>query len=280
MTLTQRAETSPTPTGTLADPFAVPPPAPAPRRPRLVSYVGRWGRARRWLPPEALRVLDVGCCWGYGCAAILARAPVGRIVVGVEYDRDYLEYGRRRFPWITLLHGDAGALPVADRSVDAVLLLDVLEHLTWPEHALSEVRRVLRPGGVVVLSVPHRGPLQWLDALNLYRALRRRRRSLPPLEPITESGGGPHRHFSVGELTELLGPSFVIDRVARTGLGLAELLYLPMLIARAPLRTHRVPPVLQLIYHLSYLAEDLIPLGPLGYHATVRARLAASPDPR
>jgi SAM-dependent methyltransferase len=244
-----------------------------------VSYIGRWGRARRWLPPKALRVLDVGCCWGYGCAAIQARGPADRVVVGVECDREYLEYGRRRFPWITLLEGDAGRLPIPDQSVDAVLLLDVLEHLTSPERAIAEARRVLRGGGVFIASVPHRGALHWLDALNIYRALRRRRPSLPPLEPITESGGGPHRHFTVAELSELLGPSFVIDRVARTGLGLAELLYLPMLLVRAPLRTHRVPPVLQFGYHLAYLAEDLIPAGPLGYHATVRARLAADPAP-
>jgi SAM-dependent methyltransferase len=271
MSVTMPSEESPTPAQAV---FDLPAAAHAPRRPRLVSYIGRWGRARRWLPPKALRILDVGCCWGYGCAAILARGPADRVVVGVEYDREYLEYGRSRFPLLTLLEGDASTLPIPDESVDAVLFLDVLEHLTSPESAITEARRVLRRDGVVIASVPHRGTLHWLDALNIYRALRRRRPSLPPLEPITESGGGPHRHFTVAELEELLGSSLVIDRVARTGLGLAELLYLPMLLVRAPLRAHRVPPVLQLVYHLAYLVEDLIPAGRHGYHLTIRARVA------
>ena len=49
--------------------FAVPDDG-APTRPRLLSYVGRWGRARRWLPPEARVVADVGCASGYGTAAL------------------------------------------------------------------------------------------------------------------------------------------------------------------------------------------------------------------
>ena len=60
------------------DPFTLPPGAPAPRRPRILSYVGRWGRARRWLSDDALRVLDIGCSFGYGAAAIQAGRPDGR----------------------------------------------------------------------------------------------------------------------------------------------------------------------------------------------------------
>ena len=58
----------------------------APTRPRILSYVGRWGRARRWLPEDALRVLDIGCSFAYGSAAIQAGGPEGRVVVGVERD--------------------------------------------------------------------------------------------------------------------------------------------------------------------------------------------------
>jgi SAM-dependent methyltransferase len=253
------------------DPFTIPPPSPAPTRPRLLSHAGRWGRARRWLPPTTLRLLDVGCAFGYGTAAVAAGGPAGRVGVGVECNPEHLERGRRDFPWVTILEGDAGSLPVPDECADAVLLLDVIEHLGDPAPALAEAHRALRPGGVLVLSVPHRGPLQRLDALNLYQQLRRRRPGWPPLEPATLSAGGIHRHFTVSQLERLLSPGFAIDRVRRTGLGLEELIYLAGLILRIPRRAERVGQVALLAHLLVYLLDDSVPWGRFGYNLAVRA---------
>lgn len=259
-----------------ADPFGLSPGAPVPRRPRVLSYVGRWGRARRWLPDEALRVLDIGCSFAYGSAAIQAGGPEGRIVVGVERDRDHLQGARARFPWITVLDGDATELPVPDGVADAVTMLDIVEHVDRPEAAIAEARRVLRDGGVFVVSVPHRGLLHRLDALNVYEAMRRRRPQWPPLEEATESGGGGHRHFRLSELEALLRPHFEVNRVARTGLGLQELVYLASLLLRIPLRAQRVTRALLPLHLATYLLDDLLPLGRFGYHLTVRARALSS----
>lgn len=261
-----------------ADPFAIPPKAPMATRPRLLSHVGRWGRARRWLPPGALRILDVGCAFGYGSVAVAAGGPAGRVAVGVERDPEHFERGRRLYPWLTILDGDAESLPVPDECADAVLLLDVVEHLAHPELAIAEARRVLRPGGVVVVSVPHRCPQRGLDSLNLYRRLRRRRPSWPPLEPATESATGVHRHFSVHEMRQLLASGFEVDRVQRSGLGLQEPIYLAGLLARIPRRAERVGSFALVLHLVVYLLDDLIPWGPLGYHLAVRGvRTGATP---
>jgi SAM-dependent methyltransferase len=254
------------------DPFTHPLGAPAPTRRRILSYVGRWGRARRWLPGDALNVLDIGCAFAYGSAAIQAHGPDGRTVVGVERDPDHLRQAQERFPWITVLEGDATDLPVPDAVADAVTMLDIVEHIGRPEVAIAEARRVIRDGGVLVISVPHRGLLHRLDGLNVYAALRRRRPHWPALEATTESGGHEHRHFRLTELEELLRPHFEVDRVARTGLGLQEIVHLGLLALRVPLRAERLARSLMPLHLVIYLLDDLVPLGRFGYHLTVRGR--------
>jgi SAM-dependent methyltransferase len=269
-----RRSTPPAP----ADPFAARPAAPGHDRPRVLSYVGRWGRARRWLPAEALRVLDVGCSFGYGTAAIVAGGPPGRVAVGVERDPGHLAEGARRFPWVRILDGDATALPVPDGAADAVTALDVLEHVAEPRRAIAEAHRVLRPGGVLVVSVPHRGLLWRLDALNVQAALRRRWPQLPAPAPAAESGGHEHRHYTPRDVEEVLAPHFVVDRIARTGIGLQELVHLGLLILSVALRQQRLTRALRPLHLGVYLVDDLLPLGRFGYHLTVRA-IAAPADP-
>jgi SAM-dependent methyltransferase len=277
MTVLDRERTG---AGSPADPFTIPPGASAPGRPRLLTYVGRWGRARRWLPEAALRVLDVGCSFAYGSAAIQAGGPAGRVVVGVERDPEHLATARDRFPWITVLEGDATALPVPDAVADAVTMLDVVEHVDRPEAAIAEARRVLRSGGVLVVSVPHRGLLERLDMLNVQENLRRRRPDWPRLAPAAESGGHEHRHFSVQELERVLAPLFVVNRVARTGFGLQELVHLVLLVLSVPLRAERLARALMPLHLVVYLLDDLLPGGRFGYHLTVRATaVAGEPTP-
>lgn len=241
-------------------------------RPRLLSFVGRWGRARRWLPENARLALDVGCAFGYGTAALAGTRRSRRRVIGVERDPDHIHEAARRFPWLTVLEGDASALPVEDASVDAVVMLDVLEHVPEPRVLLAEAHRVLRAGGALVLSVPHRGLLAPLDALNVYPGLQRRFPSWQPLEPADETGPAGHRHFTIDELGELLGDRFVIDRTSRTGVGLAELVHLGLLVGfKGLIRSRAAYRALLPLHFLVYLLDDLVPAGRLGYHLTVRA---------
>jgi SAM-dependent methyltransferase len=97
------------------------------------------------LRPE-MRLLDVGC----GAGAITAGLVAGVAeVVGIDASAAELERARGRVPAGTFVQADAEALPFEDASFDAALAHALLEHLPDPAAALAELRRVLRPGGVL-----------------------------------------------------------------------------------------------------------------------------------
>lgn len=96
-------------------------------------------------------VLDIGCAE----QKPRAHLPAGASYVGLDYYRTATEwYGTRPD-----VFGDAHGLPFPDARFDAVLLLDVLEHLRDPHACLAEVARVLRSGGTFVVQVPFLYPL-------------------------------------------------------------------------------------------------------------------------
>lgn len=102
------------------------------------------------------RVLDIACGEGYGSALL---AEVAAHVVGVDIDRDvvasatrfYANTGRLEFR-----HGSATGIPADDHSFDVVVSFETLEHFTQHEQFMVELRRVLRPGGLLVISTPNR----------------------------------------------------------------------------------------------------------------------------
>jgi SAM-dependent methyltransferase len=229
--------------------------------------VARWTRAIRALPFHEGRVLDLGCAFGVA-TRLLKR--YGYEAVGVDVSPGYIARARRADPTGAYYQADAAAVPLPDASCDGVLFLDVLEHLPDERGAIAEIARLLKPGGTLVLSVPHRGPLAWLDSLNLYAHFVRAagRGPFPPEIAAT----GVHRHYAAGQVHRLLGDHFAICRVERTGVGLAELVNLPLLlIFRWLLHAEPLYQAAAYLYYTLYLAEDLLRLGPFGYHLMVVA---------
>ena len=98
------------------------------------------------------RVLDVGCSSGY-----LARPLVDRgcVVVGIERDAAAAEMARAVCEDVLVADVETMELPFEDGSFDVILCGDLVEHLREPEAFLARVRRVLAPGGRVVLSTPN-----------------------------------------------------------------------------------------------------------------------------
>ena len=229
--------------------------------------MARWGRAARLLPADARRVLDLGCAFGFGTR----RLADGRFVVGIDVNEAYIRRAARVDGGARFLRATGERLPFAAAAFDAVLCLDVLEHVADERAVIAEIARVLRPGGVLIASVPHRGPLARFDSVNRCPELWDMAEVAPGRDPLTLRGE-IHRHYSAQELGALLRPAFAVGSIHRTGVGLAEVVNTPLLwTSRRLLRRPRLYDALQYIYFTVYLAEDLLPMGRLGYHLMVRA---------
>lgn len=124
------------------------------------QMMGRWSR-RLAVPflafagvADGERVLDVGCGTG-SLTFALARAANVAGIAAIDYSPVFLEAARRANddPRITFEQGDACALPHADASFDRALSLLVLHFIPEAGRAVAEMRRVVRPGGVVAAAV-------------------------------------------------------------------------------------------------------------------------------
>jgi SAM-dependent methyltransferase len=98
-------------------------------------------------------VLDAGCGEGYG-TAMLGEAAAS--VVGLDLEPDVIDHARARYPRIRFEVADLLELPFPDATFDAVVSLQVIEHLQRPLEFVSECARVLKPGGALVLATPNR----------------------------------------------------------------------------------------------------------------------------
>lgn len=150
---------------------------------------------------------------GSGTGIVLARLPMPAVAVGFEFDREALLLSRAR-GLTRLAQARATALPADSGCFDAVLALDVIEHLDDDAGALAEMHRVLRPGGALVLSVPAH-PFLWSPHDEVLHHRRRYTRSR--LREVVLGAG-----FSLESLTygfAMVYPLACIVRPVRRWLG-------------------------------------------------------------
>jgi 2-polyprenyl-3-methyl-5-hydroxy-6-metoxy-1,4-benzoquinol methylase len=212
--------------------------------------------ALRWTPNGASTLLDAGCSWGYATRFFTERA---HRVAGIDVDERAIGVASERYPEIDFRAAPLEAIPHPDEAFDVVLCLDVLEHVQDERRSLDELFRVLRPGGTLILSTPHRGAFSFLDPVNVLRRLGR----------IDEP---EHRHYSVADLRRLLDASgwaggYEVVRSHRGGL----LLYpLALWVVASP----HVPRGLKSVAQLGIELDYLIPWGRASYSVSLKIRKA------
>ena len=101
------------------------------------------------------KVLDAACGSGYGSALL---AESARRVVGVDLAVEAAQYARAHYDSakVHFARADCLALPFSDGQFDVVVAFEIIEHLETPETFLAELRRVLTPFGLLIVSTPNR----------------------------------------------------------------------------------------------------------------------------
>ncbi|MCX5493264.1 methyltransferase domain-containing protein [Kaistia dalseonensis] len=100
-------------------------------------------------------VLDVASGEGYGSFLL---GQVARSVIGVDIDQKTVDFANKNYisERVSYRRGDATKLPIDDHSVDVVVSFETIEHFAGQSEFIAEIDRVLRPGGIVIMSSPNR----------------------------------------------------------------------------------------------------------------------------
>jgi SAM-dependent methyltransferase len=176
---------------------------------------------------------------------------------GIDIDDRLIDVARGRYPQIDFRVAPLEAIPYPDEEFDVAVCLDVLEHVDDERRSLDELFRVLRPGGTLILTTPHRGLFAFLDPINVLRR-------------VGLIDDPEHRHYSLADIRGLLEGSawaggYELLRVRRAGLLLYPLALWVAVVPRAPTLVKRaVTAAIELDY--------LVPWGRLAYVAALKIR--------
>jgi ubiquinone/menaquinone biosynthesis C-methylase UbiE len=133
-----------------------------------MSFKRRVQTVFEWLPPhDHLTILDCAC--GRGFYLTYYRRLSQARLVGLELEAEIIHKAQQNvghLPNIHLTRANIYSLPFPDEYFDGVILSEILEHIEDDVAGLREVYRVLKPGGVVAITVPNANYPFWWDPIN------------------------------------------------------------------------------------------------------------------
>lgn len=113
--------------------------------------------------PAGARVLDVGCGTGFHVSLLRQR---GFDVLGIEPGEDLRRRALQNNPGAEIVDGDVENLALDDGAFDAVLAIEVIRHVPHPDRAVREISRVLKPGGLAIITAAPKWSLNGYALIN------------------------------------------------------------------------------------------------------------------
>lgn len=117
----------------------------------MVEHLHRYSMALPYARDKI--VLDIACGEGYGSKHL---ACVAKLVYGVDISSDTIAAAKNKYRAdnLSFLVGAADNIPLDDASIDIVISFETLEHHDRHEEMLLEIKRILKPGGMLIMSSP------------------------------------------------------------------------------------------------------------------------------
>jgi 2-polyprenyl-3-methyl-5-hydroxy-6-metoxy-1,4-benzoquinol methylase len=127
----------------------------------LDDFNYKWPTIIKLIPKnKEIRILDHGCGTGIIFQRLIKLNPKSTFF-GVDISEYAIKTIKKRFPKYNFYNvGDNGKLPIKRNSVDLIISLDVIEHITATRDILSEFNRILKPDGELILSTPYHGVIK------------------------------------------------------------------------------------------------------------------------
>lgn len=192
--------------------------------------------AYQWLNGSCKRLLDGGCSYGYGTRFFAEKAEE---TYGIDVDERSIEIARKRYRHINFTCAALERTPFDDGFFDAIVITDVLEHTRDKEQSLTEMHRILKKGGTIIITTPHKGLFEFLDPYNygyyfrkyfpvlykgIYKIVRLIKEGKLPTE-YNQAHLEKHYHYSERNLIEILDKSgfsgnYEVEKVFKSGLFL------------------------------------------------------------
>lgn len=136
----------------MADERLVPEMVPWHQQQMIKDHLARYEFATQFVTKKI--VADMACGSGYGSKLLSKKA---KQVFGIDISVDAVEYASKLYPGkkIIYLNEDVCKTSLKSNSVDAVVSFETLEHIANQKRLIAEVKRILRPGGLFVVSTPN-----------------------------------------------------------------------------------------------------------------------------
>lgn len=120
----------------------------------LNEHLARYNLAGKYVKGKI--VVELGCGLGYGTKTIVQKGA--KKVYGIDIDIKAIEFAKKNYSHhlITYINRSATVTMLSKSTADVVIAFEILEHVPNPEELISESMRILKPGGILILSTPNR----------------------------------------------------------------------------------------------------------------------------
>lgn len=203
-----------------------------------INLSSRYKLALSWVPDDIETLLDAGCAWGYGTRLLKQKCNQ---IYGLDPNQDAINVAKERDDRIKFINCGLEKTPFESEFFDVVVCCETIEHVGNEIDSLNEIYRILKPGGILIITTPHKGLFGFMDPGNsirwveyfvksklsgLYKIAYKIRKGEYPQKvegkkPIYNHDN-THRHYTLEDIFEMLEESlfrgkYEMKRVLRSG---------------------------------------------------------------